>query len=108
MRKLLKIADIFIDFTYNYDEYFKDTLDKYEVEDESKDYHKIIIKVEKDIEIPIKSNYNIKKEWMFYKIHGESIRTYKGFFSKFNRYIGGFFKWKILGFLGIKRKERQL
>jgi hypothetical protein len=52
MRKLLKIADIFIDFTYNYDEYFKDTLDKYEVEDEEKDYHKIIIRVKKDIEIP--------------------------------------------------------
>lgn len=56
----------------------------------------------------IKSNYNIKKEWLFYKIHGESFRTYRGFFSKFNKYIGGFFKWKVLGFFGVKRKERQI
>lgn len=56
----------------------------------------------------IKSNYNIKKEWLFYKIHGDSIRTYKGFLSKFGKYIGGFFKWKILNLFGVKRKERQL
>ncbi|MGD9964157.1 MAG: hypothetical protein AB7S96_02250 [Candidatus Izemoplasmatales bacterium] len=69
MRKLLKIADIFIDFTYNYDEYFKDTLDKYEVEDESKDYHKIIIKVEKDIEIPKREKTLIYKNR--YKMENE-------------------------------------
>jgi GT2 family glycosyltransferase len=56
----------------------------------------------------IKSNYNIKKEWLFYKTHGESIGTYRGFFSKFGKYIGGFLKWKILNLFGVKRKVRQL
>ncbi len=56
----------------------------------------------------IKSNYNIKKEWLFYKFHGESIKVYRGFFVKFGKYIGGFFKWKILGVFGVKHKSRQL
>jgi GT2 family glycosyltransferase len=54
----------------------------------------------------IKSNYNLKKEWLFYKVHGSSVMTYRGFLSKFGRYIGGFMKWKILSIFGVKRKTR--
>ena len=70
--------------------------------------HDNTFKVLKKSITSIKSNYNIKKEWMFYRLHSQSILTYRGFFSKFVRYIGGFIKWKVLEFFGVKRKARQL
>jgi GT2 family glycosyltransferase len=50
----------------------------------------------------IKSNYNIKKDFLFYKKHTESAKAYKVLFEKYYKYIGGFIKWKLLGIIGIK------
>jgi GT2 family glycosyltransferase len=54
----------------------------------------------------IKSNYNIKKNFLFYKKYGRSIKSYKGLIIHYSLYIGGFFKWKLLGVFGMKRRPR--
>ncbi|MFW5803664.1 MAG: glycosyltransferase family 2 protein [bacterium] len=54
--------------------------------------------------ISIKSNYNLKKDFLFYRIHTSGILPYKVLIIKYSRYVGGFFKWKILNVLGIKSK----
>ena len=51
----------------------------------------------------IKSNYNIKKELLFYKKHAESRWAVWPVYKRFIKYVGGFFKWKLLGIFGIKR-----
>lgn len=51
----------------------------------------------------IKSNYNIKKDLLFYKKHSNSIRAYTPLINKYGKYIGGYFKWKILGMFGKQR-----
>jgi GT2 family glycosyltransferase len=53
----------------------------------------------------IKSNYNIKKDFLFYKKHVISIKAYRFLFQKYFRYVGGFLKWKMLSVLGIKRNN---
>ena len=55
--------------------------------------------------ISIKSNYNIRKDFLFYKKHCESISAYSVLVSKYYNYIGGFIKWKALGFFGLKRNK---
>ncbi len=54
----------------------------------------------------IKSNYNIGKDYLFYKKHSESIVAYSILIVKYSKYIGGFFKWKLLGMIGIKRNRQ--
>lgn len=54
--------------------------------------------------VSIKSNFNIKKDFAFYKKHSTSIIAYKELIKKYINYIGGFFKWKILNLFGIKKK----
>ena len=51
----------------------------------------------------IKSNYNIRKDFMFYKKHNESLKAYSVLFRKYYNYIGGFLKWKSLGWFGKKK-----
>ena len=51
-----------------------------------------------------KSNFNIRKNVLFYRKYVKSIKAYKVLFKNYFKYIGGFFKWKILGLLGVKRK----
>ena len=51
----------------------------------------------------IKSNYNIKKDIRFYNRHTTSIRAYGILAMRYGAYIGGFFKWKLLGLFGKKR-----
>lgn len=51
----------------------------------------------------IKSNYNIRKDYLFYKKHSESISAYSVLITKYSRYIGGFLKWRFLGLFGLKR-----
>ncbi len=51
----------------------------------------------------IKSNFNIKKDFLFYRKHGQSYLAYRLLISKYFFYIGGFIKWKILGVFGINR-----
>jgi GT2 family glycosyltransferase len=54
----------------------------------------------------IKSNYNISKDYLFYKKHSESIAAYSVLIDKYYKYIGGFFKWKIFGIFGIERSKQ--
>lgn len=54
----------------------------------------------------IKSNYNISRDFIFYKKHNESIKAYSVLFKKYFNYIGGFLKWKILGWFGIKKLNK--
>lgn len=51
------------------------------------------------------SNFNIKKELTFYKKHAKSSYAYFYIVKKYFRYIGGFYKWKFLNFLGIKKSH---
>ena len=54
--------------------------------------------------VSIKSNFNVNKDFKFYQKHTTSILAYKVVIKKYFTYIGGFFKWKFLNFLGIKKK----
>ena len=51
----------------------------------------------------IKSNYNIKKDFLFYKKHACSTRAYMFLLNRYFRYIGGFYKWKFLNAMGVKK-----
>lgn len=51
----------------------------------------------------IRSNYNIKKDFQFYRRYSKSNRAYMVLFSKYFRYVGGFLKWKVLRMLGFNR-----
>ncbi len=53
----------------------------------------------------IKSNYNIKKNVLFYRKYSTSIFAYIVLFRKYFSYIGGFIKWKFFGLFGINKKE---
>ncbi len=51
----------------------------------------------------IKSNYNFRKDVAFYRKHSKSFFAYFMLFKKYFRYIGGFYKWKLLNAFGIKK-----
>jgi GT2 family glycosyltransferase len=51
----------------------------------------------------IKSNYNIKKDILFYRIYSESYRAYGELVRKYFIYVAAFVKWKLLGVFGIKK-----
>lgn len=51
----------------------------------------------------IKSNYNIKKDLLFYRKHVTSAYAYTTLIEKYFRYIGGFIKWKVLRVFGVNR-----
>lgn len=51
----------------------------------------------------IRSNNNIKKDFQFYKRFSKSNRAYMVLLNKYFRYIGGFYKWKILHLFGHNR-----
>jgi len=55
--------------------------------------------------VDIKSNFNISKDYIFYKKYSISIIAYLQLIGKYYKYIGGFIKWKVLNFLGIKKNE---
>lgn len=55
--------------------------------------------------VSIRSKYNLRKELRFYQLYAESPLAYMHILSKYTRYIGGFFKWKILGLLGIQKMQ---
>ena len=51
----------------------------------------------------IKSNFNIRKDIIFFKKHAISSFAYFSLINKYFRYIGGFLKWKFLNFFGITK-----
>jgi GT2 family glycosyltransferase len=53
-----------------------------------------------------KSNKNIYRDYLFYRKHCKTPRAYLALIRKYFYHIGGFVKWKFLGFLGLKRKKR--
>ncbi len=55
--------------------------------------------------VSIKSNFNINKDFVFFKKHAESPFAYFYLINKYFRYVGGFYKWKFLNYLGIKKHE---
>ena len=52
MKKLLKIGDIYLSFTYNYSEYFADKINAYEVDSTDKDIFNMTVEVEDEIIMP--------------------------------------------------------
>ncbi len=54
----------------------------------------------------IKSNYNISKDYLFYKKHSESTIAYSVLINKYFKYIGGFIKWKLLGLIDITHNRQ--
>ena len=52
----------------------------------------------------IKSNNHIGKDILFYRKHSTSLFAYKILLNKYLLYIGGFFKWKTMNFIGIKKQ----
>ena len=67
MRKSLKIADIYLDFTYCYNDYFGDKITAYEFKDESITYQKLVVRVEAEIHLPdrpitLKHENRVKQE----------------------------------------------
>ena len=44
----------------------------------------------------LRSNYNIKKDLAFYRIHGTSFFAYRELLRKYFLYLGGFVKWRMI------------
>lgn len=51
----------------------------------------------------IKSNYNIKKNLIFYRKYAKSARAYLPLLKAYGIMIGGFVKWKILSLFNIRK-----
>jgi GT2 family glycosyltransferase len=51
----------------------------------------------------IKSNFNLRKDISFYSKHASSPFAFMALVKKYSLYIGGFYKWKLLNFFGIKK-----
>lgn len=51
------------------------------------------------------SKYNIIIEWRFYRKHARSPLAFLFLAWKYFRYIGGYFKWKVLNAFGIKKNQ---
>ena len=52
----------------------------------------------------IRSNYDIKKDLLFYRKYARSPFAWFNLLEKYFIYFGSFIKWKFLGMFGIKRK----
>lgn len=51
-----------------------------------------------------KSIYGFKRDLRFLRTHATSYRAYLPFVKKYYKYVGGFFKWKLLNAFGIKKQ----
>ena len=58
------------------------------------------------IMVDTRSNYNIKKNILFYKKYAKSIMAYNEIIRAYCKLFGGFIKWKILGLFNIKRNTK--
>lgn len=45
----------------------------------------------------IRSVYEFRRDFMFYRIHGRGLMSFYGLFLKYFFYLGGFLKWKVKG-----------
>jgi GT2 family glycosyltransferase len=53
----------------------------------------------------IKSYNNIRIDLLFYKKYAKSPYAYLELLKKYGRLIGGYFKWKVLNFIGINKQQ---
>ena len=53
----------------------------------------------------LRSKANFYKKYKFYKIHSKSIFAYYPLFLSYFKIFGGFFKWKLLQLISIKKNE---
>ena len=53
----------------------------------------------------IKSYNNIHKDLLFYRKYARSPLAYGALVIKYGRLFGGFFKWKLLNYLGMKKSN---
>jgi GT2 family glycosyltransferase len=51
----------------------------------------------------LRSNYNIMKDIRFYNRHTTNIVAYKYLLIKYIEYVGGYIKWGVLGWFGVKK-----
>jgi GT2 family glycosyltransferase len=56
----------------------------------------------------IRSNYNIRKNIKFLRIHTTSSRAYFTLIKRYVIYTGSFIKWKVLGWFGKRRTNEEL
>ena len=70
-------------------------------------YHKNSLKTLIQSLYSLKSNNNIAKQILFYKMHTTSPLAYLTLIKKYVGYIGGFYKWKVLRLFGIKKSNRK-
>lgn len=53
----------------------------------------------------VRSNYDIKKDLIFYRKYTSSPLAYFNLLEKYILYFGGFIKWKFLGLFGLKKQN---
>lgn len=56
----------------------------------------------------IRSNTNLAKDIKFYRVHTKGARAYLYLVKKYVSYSGSYFKWTVLGWFGMKRKNEEL
>lgn len=56
----------------------------------------------------VRSDYNLRKDILFYRLHGKGIFCFYGLTVKYLRYIGGFLKGKIMEFTRMKRRNKPI
>jgi len=54
----------------------------------------------------VRSNYHLGKDFRFYRKYARSPLAFKPLFLKYSFYIGGFFKWRILSWIGIEKENQ--
>jgi GT2 family glycosyltransferase len=54
----------------------------------------------------IRSKSNFKRNLKFYRLYAKSYRAFLYFYWKYVCIVGGFFKWKILGLFGLRKKRK--
>jgi len=56
--------------------------------------------------VHIKSKYNFRKDLKFYRRHKAAPQAYLTLLWRYFRYVGGFFKWKMIQTLGVNKQPR--
>ncbi len=62
---------------------------------------KVLIRLLTDI----KSNYNLKKNLRFYRKYATSVMAYGSLIRSYYMLFGGFFKWKFLSLIGVRKEK---
>jgi GT2 family glycosyltransferase len=52
----------------------------------------------------LRSKTNFRVNLSFYRLHADGLRAYVPFLASYLKVFGGFFKWRLLGWFGIRKK----